>query len=470
MAWDHPRALLVVLLVAPVAARAELDADAAALLRRSIAAHGGAPARLRLEYRGAVASPDQAATPDGPFGANPWTIRIAIDERRGALAFDPDLAIDGDFHFRQRVGFADGRGFAMAYNGEEYDELGAFPAAADGYLPHRLLRGVLDGARAGHVERDPTHDRVTYTTAAGESRSLLFYPRSHLLVAHRRAPTPSVYGDQTRETRYDDYRPIGGTLVPGTVVLRVENPVHGATDRVLRLVAAAPGGPSAAELTPPPGAVRRAPEPRRFATLRLARDVYLLQNVATEGLLSYHVLAVVFADHVLVVEAVLDDAASRRVIDTVAGLAPGRPIRTLVQTHHHGDHLGGLRTYLARETTIVAPQGMRRLVERIAATHALPAARVDEVRARRVIRDARNEVWLHDLPSGHSAHMLVVYLPEQRILYQGDLISAGELPPNATSRVFLDWLRGRRLAVTTLAGVHGRLLEGRELQRLLSGS
>ncbi len=120
---------------------------------------------------------------------------------------------------------------------------------------------------------------------------------------------------------------------------------------------------------------------------------------------------------------------------------------------------------------------MRALIGRIAATPSAIApdapagaprpALVEEVRRERLFRDGRNEVRLYDLPSGHSAHMLVVHLPRQRVVYQGDLISAGEIPLNETSRHFLDWLRGRRLAVVALAGLHGRTVAGAELDTLL---
>jgi glyoxylase-like metal-dependent hydrolase (beta-lactamase superfamily II) len=470
-------ALLFAFLMPSPAARAELPAEVTALLERSIAAHRSGPARLRVVYRGVIASPDQSATPEGPFRGNTWTIRIAIDESAGSLAFDPDLAIDGDFSFRNRIGFSNGSGFVLSYTGESRDELTAFPPVADAYLPHRLLQTVLATAQTGSVAADATRERLSYQTATGERRVLLFDRRTHLLAAVQRPPAPTVYGDQTRETVYERYRRIDGTMVPGIVNLRLTNPIHGTIDRKLHLVEWALGGPSTAELTPPAGAVRRAPDPRPLETIRLGRDAYLLRNVATDGPLSYNVLAVVFEDDVLIVEAALDDATSRRVIATVAGLAPDKPITRLVQTHHHGDHIGGIRTYIANGVTIVAPLGMRSLIERIATTHSVLApdslarsprpARVEEVQGERTIRDTGNELRLYDLPSAHSAHMLVVYLPEQQVLYQGDLINAGEIPLNATSRRFLAWLREHRLPVTAAAGVHGRTLTGAELEALL---
>ncbi len=179
----------------------------------------------------------------------------------------------------------------------------------------------------------------------------------------------------------------------------------------------------------------------------------------------------------LAVEAALSDKTSEKVLAEVAKLAPGKPVRTLVQTHHHGDHIGGVRTYIAHGATIVTPLGMSPLLRRIVAnpSRVAPDAlarepkplKVEEVAGERVIDDPGNEVRLYDFPSDHSDHMLVVYLPEQQLLYQGDLINAGEIAINATSHRFLKWLRAHRLPVKALAGLHGRTVSGDELDGLI---
>ena len=53
------------------------------------------------------------------------------------------------------------------------------------------------------------------------------------------------------------------------------------------------------------------------------------------------------------VEAPDNEARSLAVIAEAAKLVPGKPIRYVVNTHHHFDHAGGLRTYLSQGTTIV---------------------------------------------------------------------------------------------------------------------
>src|SRR4029078_11783786 len=69
-------------------------------------------------------------------------------------------------------------------------------------------------------------------------------------------------------------------------------------------------------------------------------------------------LIVVMKDHLVMFDAPYGDATSRMAIDLAKAKYPGKPIKYLVLTHHHMDHAGGLRTYVAEGATIVgaAPQ------------------------------------------------------------------------------------------------------------------
>ena len=60
-----------------------------------------------------------------------------------------------------------------------------------------------------------------------------------------------------------------------------------------------------------------------------------------------------FKDYVAVVDAPNNEERSLAVIAEAARLAPGKPVQYVINTHHHFDHAGGLRTYLSQGTTIV---------------------------------------------------------------------------------------------------------------------
>src|SRR5438034_10548799 len=84
----------------------------------------------------------------------------------------------------------------------------------------------------------------------------------------------------------------------------------------------------------------------------------LLLLLLTDGVFyirgaTHHSAAVEFADHVVVVEGPLNEQRSLAVIAEVKKLVPNKPIRYLVNTHHHFDHSGGLRTYVDQGVTII---------------------------------------------------------------------------------------------------------------------
>ena len=160
-------------------------------------------------------------------------------------------------------------------------------------------------------------------------------------------PNP-VYGDMDYEMRYTRYKNFGGVMFPTLVHVHQGdprlNPAHNyyqydITD-VKPNVAVTP--------MPVPEVVRAATlAPVKVDSRKLADGVWLL------GGGTHNSVLVEFKDFVAVVEAPNNEARSLAVIEEADRLAPNKPIKYLVNTHHHMDHAGGLRTYVSQGTTIV---------------------------------------------------------------------------------------------------------------------
>jgi hypothetical protein len=91
-----------------------------------------------------------------------------------------------------------------------------------------------------------------------------------------------------------------------------------------------------------PDVVRTAVAPTaRVESQQLAEGVWLL------GGGTHNSLLVAFKDYVAVVDAPNNEARSLAVIAEAARLVPGKPVQYVINTHHHFDHAGGLRTYLS---------------------------------------------------------------------------------------------------------------------------
>ena len=68
---------------------------------------------------------------------------------------------------------------------------------------------------------------------------------------------------------------------------------------------------------------------------------------------SHNSVLIEMKDYLIVVEAPLGDDRSTAVMAEVKKLVPNKPIKYLVNTHHHFDHSGGIRAYAAEGVTIV---------------------------------------------------------------------------------------------------------------------
>jgi glyoxylase-like metal-dependent hydrolase (beta-lactamase superfamily II) len=207
-----------------------------------------------------------------------------------------------------------------------------------------------------------------------------------------------------------------------------------------------------------------------LTTEKLADGVYLLGGGPANSYL------VEFRDFVAVFEAPGNEARSLAVIDAVARLAPDKPIRWLVSSHPHFDHIGGLRTYLHIGATVVAhaknipflnrdvlnyePRTMTPdILSRWPPTEVSEGYNYEAVQENYVITDNQRILRIYYVqPLAHVEGMLMAYLPAERIAFEADLFDTHE-PPRAAQlpamRSFGTEVARLKLDVATVAPVHG---------------
>ncbi len=86
-----------------------------------------------------------------------------------------------------------------------------------------------------------------------------------------------------------------------------------------------------------------------FKLVELAPNVQMVQGGGANNLI------VNMKDGLVVVDAPTDEGQSKWVIDAAKAKYPGKPIKTLVLTHHHMDHTGGMRAFAAEGATVIVP-------------------------------------------------------------------------------------------------------------------
>jgi len=226
-------------------------------------------------------------------------------------------------------------------------------------------------------------------------------------------------------------------------------------------------------IEPVPLSIRQASFAVRVETQKLADGVYLL------GGGSHNSVAVEFKDFIAVVEAPLDEKRNLAVIEEVVKLIPNKPIRFLVNTHQHFDHIGGLRTYMHIGATLITHQKNYALYTRDVLnyvprtlepdmlsvsppTELTEGYQYETVRENYRLGDGTRDLHISYVqPLAHVEGMLMAYLPKEKIVIEADLFdppAIGAPVPAATpaNRTFYEHVQRLGLDVVTIAPIHGK--------------
>jgi len=152
---------------------------------------------------------------------------------------------------------------------------------------------------------------------------------------------------------------------------------------------------------------------------------------------------VVTPQGVLVVDALGSPALAQELLDAIARITP-QPVKALVVTHFHADHIYGLQVFKARGVEVIAHEAARGYLHSEAAALRLQESRstlapwINEdtrlVTADRWISAPLALQWGDTefliLPAGpaHTPEDLVVSVPKAGVLFAGDLVFRGRIP------------------------------------------
>jgi len=279
--------------------------------------------------------------------------------------------------------------------------------------------------------------------------------------------TNPVLGDMATETTYADYKDFGGVQFP----TRITQSQGGFPTLDLTVNDVKPNAP--AEI--------QAPDNLRQASVKVTSDkvadgVWYL----TGG--THHSVLIEMGDHLVVIEGPQDDARGSAVIAEVKKLVPSKPIKYVVNTHHHFDHAGGLGAFVAEGATVVTHGTNKAFLEQsLAAPRTVQPdklaqsgkkAAVEGIQDKRALSDGTRTVELYLIKgTPHGDGLIMAYLPKEKLLVEADVFTPA--PPNATppaqpnpAQVNLyDNIERLNLAVDQILPIHGRKVPLAELQK-----
>jgi glyoxylase-like metal-dependent hydrolase (beta-lactamase superfamily II) len=484
--------------------------EARTVVERALEALGGADAierarGLALEGEGVL---DLGTMLQGhrPFEGDPHPIREVVawlpqDDR---LVHELDAPVNPDARSWRRTDHRAGGTYHVDRNrGRASWASPGNRRSVERTIPHLLLSEVLrHPAGLRHLGRVETaggeRSAVSWSPAGSAPVTLLFDPATGLLRAAEALADLPVRGDSRIRWSFLEHENVPGLgpyptgyaihvdgerLQEVRWTVRTAAPEGGVLDLPpeIELPAAEPfddvaGGPSGDD-----GDRDRSGEP--FDIRTLSPGVHLLVNLRT----GFHMLFVEFADHVVAVDApsgwwelqelpprnwagIPSPALGERYVEGIRSRVGDKPIRSVVLTHHHSDHMGGVRAFVEEGATVVATELTRPVVERtLRGTLDLagredvgpPPLRFEAVDGTRTLRDETMEMQILDVGANpHAEGMLAVWLPGADILYVSDLFEpwgAGSSPSPErlpVMRWFVEWLDHSGLDPERIYAIH----------------
>ena len=321
---------------------------------------------------------------------------------------------------------------------------------------------------------------------------VMFDPQTHLPARIRTLDYDNVWGDSTYDLTLADWHTLGG--VQSATSQRYELNGKVVADIKITDVSVNPPLP-AGRFDVPAALPADAPKPasgnvpyqwvlrRQFIGIYLDSENPSFDTRATAGLQlvevapgvqhavggTHHSLIVELSDALVVFDAPVSDWQSNWTIAAAQAKYPGKPIKYLVLTHHHMDHVGGLRAYAAAGATLVVGKGNADHFHTVLARpftrnpdltpRDLSKTAVVEVADQYTIPDGKRQVSVYLAENPHANGMLIGYIADARLGFVTDLWSPGAapLPDKITPALaaVVNTVKKAGIAPLKFAGGHG---------------
>jgi glyoxylase-like metal-dependent hydrolase (beta-lactamase superfamily II) len=324
-------------------------------------------------------------------------------------------------------------------------------------------------------------------TAGGTKFTVLFDSKTDLPAAIRTRDDDNVHGDSDFDLVLGDWKAVGGVKVAHALSYQVNgievakftykevgaNPTIAADDFNVPDAAKATAKAPATGNVPYQWVLRRLgmsrfvdnelpflPPGGSLKLVELGPNVQHVQGGSANNLI------VAMKDHLVIFDAPYGELLSRLVIDLAKAKYPGKPIKYLVLTHHHMDHSGGLRAYVAEGATIVVAAPTKAYFEKSLKNARTVANDVQQkkpkpvqvvgVKDQMTLKDDVGEIRLYNIPNPHAEGYILSHVVKDNVVFVTDLISPrGQVARTDGTVAVGEALRKYGISGATIAGGHG---------------
>jgi len=490
--------LLVPALFAVPPARAQ---SAREIVQQAVTAQGGAEALRALKTLSIKASamhwePGQSKTAGGePRFLGNSDVAITWDLATGAArtAWDRDMKYPAIEKLKYTEVMTPAFGFVT-------DEKGSKAASAirvaatlrelERASPTLLLKALdaKSGVRRLSYEKLGDKRVVAVGFAGGTANFIvLIDPQTKLPAAIRTRDDDNMAGDSTYDLVLSDWRTEGGVNMAHALSYQLNGVEVGKV--TYKEVTA--NASIAADAFAVPDAIKAAVKPpakanvpyqwviRRLALARFLDSDAIIAPTATSLKLvelapnvqqvqggTANNLIVAMKDYLVVFDAPYGELQSRWVIDQAKKKYPGKPVKYLVLTHHHMDHAGGTRTFIAEGATVIVPTPDKAYFEQVARARRtiVPdelakrrrVARIEDVKDELSLKDDSEEIHLYNIVNPHVEGMILGHVAKANVVWVTDILSPrGPIERNPGTLSVGAALKKYGITGATIAGGHG---------------
>jgi glyoxylase-like metal-dependent hydrolase (beta-lactamase superfamily II) len=485
------------------------------LVKQAVAAQGGAELRglkgLAIKGDAKFWEPGQAFAPGGEprfLGDATFAITWDLAQARARTAWDRDQKYPDPVKLKYTETLLPALGYVTDDKGSQ--AMSGIRVATNQRELERaspwLLVKAMDesgNVRAAGSQRlgQQSLPAVSYTDG-GTAFTILFDPKTHLPAAIRTRDDDNIHGDSNYDLVLTDWKAVGGAQIAHSLSYRINdvevakltyrevtaNPTIAADTFAVPDVVKAAAKPPATGNVPYQWVMRRLfltrftdsdniifPNGGGLKLLELAPNVQHVEGGTANNLI------IAMKDYLVIFDAPYGELQSRWTIDAAKAKYPGKPIRYLVLTHHHMDHTGGMRTYVAEGAKVIVPSPDKAYFEKdVRMPHTIipddlqkkpRAAEIIEVKDQMTLKDDTGEIRLYKIANPHAQGMFIAHIVTGNILYVTDLISPrGPIERSEATVAVGEALRKYGITGATIAGGHGTTVKQSDIAPTLAAN
>ena len=409
------------------------------IYERALLAHGGvdiirAIERVDMTMEGSTVMRHQSVDHSTVI-RTPRMDHLIFDFKSRRAYIDTDRFFGADLHEGDRVYVMNGDDIFTYVDetntAQDNDPANRFPNTTfiEWSLPKLILKEVSNNPRSIRSPGPKTiggtsYDVLTYPWPDSQVVTLYFDRSTGLLNRLSRPTSDALEGDTAIDYVYGNYQEAeDGLPVPTT--WQVELAGELVFDQKLKNVVF--NGDLDESIFERPKNVRfvHMDPPAGYKLVEVVSDVYVVDFPQTRP----NAFFVIFEDYILAVDAPFNSFYSSQAIAAIRTVSD-KPIRYLLLTHHHDDHSGGLRAFVAEGATVIAPSDDLDYYQKMLdATHTIfpdawslkdTAAKFEVVDDEMVLDDNKRSARLINIGGSHAENMFIVWLPEERIVITTD--------------------------------------------------